>query len=119
MDLEPAASAGRDSSRGQAGAGYIYVSAVDRRDGRGLLLWPHLPIGTGSAPPSHAEAWIGIDNRFYRIARAEPLRRSRAVGAPEVSSVHRALISQLHEISGFARFSADDAGACIADACLV
>src|SRR6476661_5833852 len=46
VGLEPAASAGSYPGGGKAGAGDVYVSAVDRRDGRGLLLWQGLPTGT-------------------------------------------------------------------------
>ena len=119
VGLEPAASAGRYSGGGQDGAGDIYVSAMDRRDGRGLLLWPGIPTGTRGAPPNHAETWPGDDDCLYRAAGVEPLWRSGAVDAPEVSVVYRALISQLHQISGIARLSADDAGACVAGAGLV
>src|SRR5690349_4391244 len=85
MGLEPAASAGSYPRGGQASAGDLYVSSVDRRDGRWLLLWPRVPDGTGCAPTDHAQAWPGIDDCFYRAAGAEPLWRPGAVGAPEVS----------------------------------
>src|SRR6185369_4901604 len=99
--------------------GDVYIFAVDRRDGHRLLLWPRVPTGTRCASASNAEAWAGIDNCFYRTAGVESLWRSRAVDASEVSAVYRAFISQLHQISGLARFSADDAGASFAGARLV
>src|ERR1041385_9316911 len=111
---EPSSSARRDSGCRQGGACYVYVSAVDRRNGGRLLLWPHFPTGTRSASTNHAEAWAGINNCFRRVARDEPLWRSCALDASEIGTVYRALISQLHQISRLARLPDDDAGACIA-----
>src|ERR1044071_8288996 len=65
------------------------------------------------------KAWPDIDDCFYRAAGGEPLWRPRAVDAPEVSVVYRALFSQLHQISRLARFFADDAGAGLSGARLV
>ncbi len=79
--------------------------------GAGLLFRSGVPIGTVRAAADHAEDRVRFDDWVCCDPRSERLWRSGAVVVSEVDRIHCALVSQLHEIPGVARFSAHDAWA--------